>query len=335
MIKLRIIPIILLFTFVQCATREKDAIAEIDGESIATAEVDGAIQNRLYAKLYDVYKIRMSKLEEVLSQKLLEKEAVNRDISVDSLLKVEVYGKLSDTAMAQMIRENDLTLGVPDPNAPGKIMDLQSERAKEHLKGVFLRKTQREFVEKLKIKYNAKVLLHEPLPPPFDLSEVKTHPLNEISSSLEIIIVSDFECETCRQEYPTIKAILKKYKNTVSFKFAHLSDSTNFPMLFAECASNRTNFYGIYNAMFESIQANTINYSEVSRKLNLDEAAMRECMLVHEKEMNIAISKSMNTLKKTGIVYTPTLLIDKREYFGAFDFENISEYIDRMIQSKK
>lgn len=335
MIKSRLIPIILLFTMVQCATREREAIAEIDGEVISAAEVDGIIQNRLYAKLYDVYKIRLNTLQELLNQKLLDKEAAGRNISVDSLLKVEVYGKLSDAAIAQMVQENDLTYGIPDPSAPGKVIDPRSEQGKQYLKEIFFRKTQREFVELLKTKYNTKVLLHEPVPPPFDLSAVTTHPLNESRSALEIIIVSDFECPVCVKEYPTIKAIVNKYKSQVSFKYAHLADTTNFPMLFTECASSEADFYTIYTTMFESIQADTINYSEVSRKLKLDETVIRNCMISKQEETNLGIIKSMNALKKTGILYTPTLLIDRREYFGTFDVENISEYIDRMIERKK
>ncbi|HMV07411.1 MAG TPA: thioredoxin domain-containing protein [Cyclobacteriaceae bacterium] len=335
MARFRLAPFVFLISLLQCSSQKEEIIAEIDGEAIPAAEVDGIIQNRLYAKLYEVYKIRLNTLEEILGQKLIEKEAVSRHISVDSLIKIEVYDKLSDAAMAQMIEENDLTRGVPDPMAPGKIMDLKSDRTKEHLKGVFFRKTKRDLIERLKVKYHTRVMLYEPLPPPFDLSKISSHRLNESKSLVEIIIVSDFNCSMCREEYPVIKDIVEKYKDRVSFKLAHLSDSVSFSMLFTECASREASFYNIFKAMFESIESDTINYIEVSQKLNLNESAIRSCVHSRKEELTVAIGESLNELKRTGIVYTPTLLIDNREYFGTFDVKNISEYIDRILRDKE
>ncbi len=329
-----ILSLIIVGFLFSCSGDKEKVIAKVDNEPLLMTELDGTIQNQLYLRLFDIYYNRKIALEHLLSAKLLLKEATNRNISVDSLLQMEVYDKYTPSSLQEIIKSNDLTKGIPDPNHAGSLIDPSSKEGIEYLTQVFYRKTEKEFVETLKSKYKVEVFLTPPLSPKIQLSNVLTHPLNRENKGPSILIVSDFNCSSCRSEFPTIKSLISKYQGSASFYFTHFSYTVSSAMIFAECAAEKTDFSNVYFSIFKNIKGDTVDYPQVARDLGVDLSDVQLSMAQKSTSFRENIQSSINILRKQGLVYTPSLIIDGRVYYGKFDIQTISEYIDNIIKTK-
>src|SRR4051812_28947013 len=74
-----------------CSQNQDNKVALVDGKVISIESVDSVIQDKLYDRLFDIYYNRSITLDYLISDELIKKEAVNRHMSVDSLLRLEVY----------------------------------------------------------------------------------------------------------------------------------------------------------------------------------------------------------------------------------------------------
>src|SRR3989442_15905301 len=86
-----------IFLFGTAATNaasSNDILAEIDGESITTEQVEKAIAPQISKLQEDIYNLKRQKLEAMINDRLLAKEAARQGISVAALLDREVTSKV-------------------------------------------------------------------------------------------------------------------------------------------------------------------------------------------------------------------------------------------------
>ncbi len=325
----------MFMVILSCERQSNDRIgkaAEVNSKIISLASVDSAISDKLYLRLYDIYYIRKIALDILIEEELLSEEATNRNLSIDSLLAIEVYNKLTKSSIEELILNNNLQNGIPDSKHPGRVFDPTSFEGEEYLEEVFFRKTRSEFVESLKLKYKITSYLKPPLTKKIELENLLRYSLNDNSFSTKILIVSDFECPACRDSHNVLNELITKYNDKVSFYFTPFSNTVNYSMLFFECISNDSNSAIAYKSMFETVLESKIDYVSISKSLNKDIDQINDCIQKNEAASK-KINQSIEILKTAGIVQTPTLIIDGRVYYGEFDILSISEYID--LNTKK
>ncbi len=79
-----------------------DVVAEVDGQKITAAELDRHAAGEL-AKLRDQeYEIRKNALEDLITQRLVEKQAAARGVAKEELLRDEVGRKIPEPTPAQI-----------------------------------------------------------------------------------------------------------------------------------------------------------------------------------------------------------------------------------------
>jgi hypothetical protein len=67
-----------------------EPLAEVDGEAIAAQEVEKAIAAQLSKLEEQIYNLKRQKLEALIAERLLAREAAKRRITVQALLDAEV-----------------------------------------------------------------------------------------------------------------------------------------------------------------------------------------------------------------------------------------------------
>jgi len=319
---------------ISCNTDQKELAATINGKTIPMSELDNAIKSQLYMRLFDIYYNRSIALDNILNEKLITLEAVNRGISVDSLRELEIYSKLSEPLLNDFAIENELTQGIPDQLQPGRLVDPNSEKGKMYLKELFFKASEKKYIETLKSKYNVKTFLSPPLTPRIQTENIITRPLNKTDNKISVVIASDFDCPSCRSNFSIVKQLIEKNQDRISFYYAHLSGEVTEPMLFSECASENSGFYDVYTAMFENIKGDTIDYNAVASQLSVDLTEIRECMQQKSPSLNESLQSSIQALRKEGVTFTPALIIDGRIYYGEFTQDAILKYISEISENQ-
>src|SRR5512144_988105 len=79
-----------------------DVVAEIGGQPVLAADLDRRAESRLARLRQEEYEIRKQALDELIWERLLEKEAARQKVSRDALLAREVDGKAAGPSPSQI-----------------------------------------------------------------------------------------------------------------------------------------------------------------------------------------------------------------------------------------
>lgn len=305
--------------------------ATLDDEEVTVEEVDALIQSQLYESLYGIYYKRKVALTELLADKVLIKEAKSRGINKETLIKTEVSSKKTDEGLQKFIKDNQLDLGIPDPNNPLHSYDIDTEEGKLYLNKIYEQKLLEDYILSLQEKYNLHLTLSPPLTPKINLKGVAGHYRGKKNSAVQIMIIADFECSQCRNLAPLFDHLYNLYKDKVGFQYVHFSSQVTLPALISECAAEQGKFWEMHDLLFRSQPADTLEYYSLAGSIGLDINKLKT-RLKNSKDIYVKMDTNISKLHRAGISLTPTLIINERVYYGQFTLEAIKSYIEKELQ---
>ena len=152
-----------------------------------------------------------------------------------------------------------------------------------------------------------------------------------ISGSIIITEFIDYNCSYCKKTLIIINKLLKKYKNikVVFIDFPILSE-TSYSAAKAAIAAHRQNAYFSYHtALLDSKKKISNEYLiDLADSLNLDLKKFKKDMNSEKTakiiEDNIEFAKGLN------VRGTPTFIINKKLYPGAYDMKKLEEIIKKI-----
>src|SRR5688572_11759977 len=98
-----------VFSLAALVAARADPLAEVDGVVITSEEVEKALAGQLSKLEEQIYNLKRQRLEALINDKLLAKEAGKRGISVPALLNAEVTSKIglvTDQEVEKVYQEN-------------------------------------------------------------------------------------------------------------------------------------------------------------------------------------------------------------------------------------
>ncbi len=164
------------------------------------------------------------------------------------------------------------------------------------------------------------------------------------AATVTIVEYGDFQCATCQELYPTLKALVAERKDVrVVFKDLPLVAKHDWAMAAAvagQCAFQQSNdaFWRLHDFYFEN-QAQ-LNAQNLDAKLDafapragLDPAAFRNCR--QQQETRHRVETSLEEASALGLANTPTLFINGRPLVGAQPRQIIERLIDFEIKLQR
>ena len=181
---------------------EDRVVATVNGTALRLTEVDAAATAKIFSLQQQIYALRKSALENLISRKVLEIEALRRNISVDQLKNQLLSGpvNISPDQVEVVYLENLAAFGAMNA-------DEAKEKIRFDLEAQARLKRYREGMAKLRQTLKVELMLDEPrLPVP-----AKTDFASTGSPSAEVVITefSDFQCPYCKAVQPTLKQLLR------------------------------------------------------------------------------------------------------------------------------
>ena len=141
-------------------SKKTRVLAEVDGEKITAEELDRSLSALLYRAEMQLFHIRSQKLDTLIAQRLLSKEAVRRKISVEELLEKEITSKtekVTDEEIETIYHQNKARLEGDEDEA--------KEQVRTYLHNQKVQRAREQFVVSLKTGSKISVYLKEPEPP--------------------------------------------------------------------------------------------------------------------------------------------------------------------------
>lgn len=310
---------------------EPGVAARVDDQVVTLDELEKALAPQL-AKLQDQkFQLMESKLEELISERVLAREAKRRGITVEELLKAEVASKVAevtDAEVATFMTQNRARLQGEDAELRPKVRD--------YLKEQKVQTGRRAYLAGLQQRAKIERFLEEPEPVRVQVSAEGAFAHGPKDTPVTIIEFSDFQCPFCSRVVGTLKEVVRLYPKQVRLAFRDFPIASLHPKAAkaheaARCAGEQGKFWEYHDRLFESQSQTTVaDFKRFAEQLKLDANNFATCL--DSGRHAAAVASDVQEGTRLGITGTPAFFINGRLLVGAQPLETFQRIIERELR---
>jgi protein-disulfide isomerase len=306
-----------------------DTVAEVDGMSVSASELDERVKDRMLKIRQEEYDLKRESLDELINNRLIEKEAKARGITSEQLLKAEIDDKSKPVTTADAEKFYDENQG----QMQGRSKQEMVPQLMRYLQQQRLGEDRQRYLSTLRKNGKVRVKLEAPRrtienPPDAPVLGPKDAPVT-------IVEFTDYQCPYCQKAQATIDELLKDYEGKVKMI------SRDFPLEFhprAIFASRGSRCAGEQNRYWEYHQdllRKPTDYSDPdlerrAGELKLDVAAFKTCMASNKYDAAIKADEAAG--RAYGVEGTPAFFINGRFINGARPKQQFAAIIDEELE---
>jgi protein-disulfide isomerase len=302
-------------------------LAEVDGEAITADEIEKPIAAQVAKLNEQIYNLKRQRLEAAIRQKLLEKEAARRGLTVPKLLDAEVtsrVGLVTEEEVEAFLEANRGRLGSDETAA--------REQARNRLQSQKLGTAREAYVTALRNK--AKITMNLAPPPVvrIDVSTDGAPAKGPAQAPVTIVEFSDFHCPFCKRVLPTLDSITQKYGNRIRLVFRdypieQLHPGASRAHVAARCANEQGKFWPFHDLLFaRAPRTSDDDMKGMAKQVGMDAAAFDACLA--SGKYDAAVRRDMDEGQRAGVTGTPAFFINGRLVSGAQPLEAFTQLID-------
>jgi protein-disulfide isomerase len=315
------------FGFPFTAHAADEPLAVVDGVAITTEEVEKSLAGQLGKLEEQIYNLKRQKLDTLINEKLLEKEAAKRQLSVPALLDAEVTSKVG------LVTEQEIESFYQENKAQIKGQQAQvREKIRTYLQNQKLAAKREEFLGSLRTQ--AKVVVNLKAPPIQRVGvSIQGAPIRGAADApVTIVEFSDFECPFCKRAHGTIVQVLERYKSKVKLAYRDFPLESIHPNArraaeAARCANDQGKFWEYHDVLFtQAANLAAEDLKQYAKQVGLDVSKFETCLSsgVHKA----AVQRDIDDGQKLGITGTPAFFVNGRMISGAQPLEAFTRIID-------
>lgn len=303
-----------------------EPLAEVEGQAISAEEVDKALGAQLQRLEEQIYNLRRQRLDALIADRLLSREAAKRGVSAQALMDAEVTSKVklvTEQEIETYYQANKARLRGDEATV--------REQVRALLQNQKLAAQREAYVRSLRAKANVVVRLQ---PPPVVRAEVSVEGAparGPATAPVTIVEFSDFHCPFCRQVVPTLTQLMARYGDKVrlvfrDFPIEQLHPGATRAHAAARCASAQGKFWPYHDTLFAKAPVRPDGFKQIAQDVKLDLPAFEQCLAGNGYEP--AIRKDLEDGAKAGVTGTPTFFINGRPLTGAQPLDRFTQIID-------
>jgi protein-disulfide isomerase len=305
--------------------------ATIGGQAITLDELDARAAASLMKVKQQEYEARKQALDDLVNERLLEKEAAARSTTVEKLMEAEVQAKVSETTPKEIddyYEQNKARFGA-------QTKEQVVPQISGMLRGQKMAAAQAAFLKGLRDKHVVKVLLD---PPRVEVALDDDAAKGPAKAPITIVEFSDYQCPYCSRAEDVVMKVLEKYGDKVRFVYR------DYPLTFhqnaqgaaeaAECADEQGKFWDMHAAMFKNQQKlAATDLVETASGLGLNKDKFKACL--DTGKFREEVQKDFADGARYGVTGTPTFFINGIMMVGARPIESFSEIIEAELARQK
>jgi protein-disulfide isomerase len=309
------------------ATVSAETVATVAGQTISRGDLEKHVRAQLIEVENQRYQILSQGLDEMIAERLFEKEAKSRGIGMDELRAQEIDAKIGepeDSEVEAVYEANKAQL-------QGQTLEQIKPRIVDYLKSRQAAERAQKYVAELREKYPTTVNLQPPV------IEVGTGGREsrggDESAPVTIIAFSDYQCPYCRMAEKTVLQVLDTYGDKVRYfhrdyplpfhEHAHVAAEA------ARCASEQNKFWEYHDKLFTSDDLSEDGLRATAGELGLDKDKFDACL--SSGRYKAAVDEDMAAGAEAGVNGTPAFFVNGRMLSGAQPFESFKNVIDDEI----
>ena len=289
-------------------------VAEVEGEKISVQELNEASGEPLANLEEQAYRLKQQKLEQLIDNRLLAREAQRRKTPLEELIRTEVTAKAVEVTPEEIHRVYELNktaLQKPEPEVADQLRTVLREQN--------IATRRHEFANTLRA--NAKVAVYLEPPDPFRATVGVDGPSRGAPNArVTIVEFEDFQCPFCRKAQDTLQQVLLRYKDTVRFVHRDFPLQPLHPTSWkaheaAHCAAEQGKFWEYRDLLYKNAPAAPDQLITYASQLGLDSAVFKAC--VDSSRFKAVVQIDEDEGDRLGVQGTPAFFINGRPLAGA------------------
>jgi len=307
-------------------------VAEVDGERISSQALNDASGEALATLEEQAYKLKQQKLDDMIDDRLLAREAKRRNVSLEALINTEITSKAAAVTPEEIHRVYELNknqLQKPESEVEGQL------RTVLHDQKVMTRR--HEFAKSLRA--NAKVSVYLEPPPPFRAAVGVNGPSRgPANARVTIVEFEDFQCPFCRKAQDTVQQVLLRYKDTVrmvhrDFPLQPLHPASWKAHEAGRCAEEQGKFWEYRDLLYKNAPvAGPEQLTAYASQLGMDSADFKKCL--DSGKFKAIVQRDEDEGDRLGVQGTPAFFINGRPLSGAQPESEFSRMIDEELNRR-
>lgn len=291
-------------------------LASVDGINITADDLDGVIGPVTWPLDERLYQIRKQALDALIKQRMLEREAARRKVSLQSLIDTEVTSKVAP---------------VTDDEIDAKAKADSSQSRDEIRQSLLKEKVAfqlTKFVATLERKSSVRMMLDAPRAPRSMLEPAKAPSKGPANAPVTIVEFTDFHCSHCREAEAVLNQVLATYPVRLVHRDLPLDNvhpRAREAHEAARCADAQGRFWPYRELLFAGEPKAGDALKTSARSANLDLAAYDRC--IAGGSGRVAIEADLADAKRLGVKTTPTFFVNGRELEGPATLEAFASAI--------
>jgi protein-disulfide isomerase len=288
-----------------------DDLAFVDGLPITRAEVEGPIESQLRELRLEIYRLQSRSLERLINQKVLEKDARKRGLSLEGLVNLEIKPKIPLITQQEIDKEFERL-----QQAQGKATISKTDA----YRSLYTRKyyeVMGEYLERIKKDIPIQIMLEEPRPLVHDVATSDDPWTGNAQAPVILVEFTDFQCPSCKQFHTTMQSILQDLGGQVKL-IVRDYPLTSHPLAqkaaeAAQCAHDQKKYWEYEASLFENQETmNGGTFEVLAEHLGLDMDRFRRCLSSGEHRDKVASDKADGLY--AGVAGTPALFINGKRW---------------------
>lgn len=328
-IPLLFLSIIVLF-FASCKSYNKEhvtdakqnIVAAIDSIPINYDEVDNLIRQELYDQLSRIYLIRKVTLDEVIKDKVLQLEAKKIHTSVEELKNSLYRNKINDANLEKFAKNTNYPNKITELRETLVFHDTKSAKGQEILISRYKECILNQYVDSLKKSHHIDISLKPPKSPKITIDNLIVHYEGNLNAKVTFLIISDFDCQMCRENNSFFEKLFSEYKGKVRFGFTYYGSYVSNSAIASECAANQGKFWEMHDSIFSTkVIPDSVSLFRMAKNLKLNMNAFGNDF--KNKGISVKIKDNLLKLESAGIYGTPTIMINNHLVFNSSSLNEI------------
>lgn len=313
------------------ATHTGKPIAEIDGQPLTWSELESFAASQLREVDTKRQQILEASLTSLIEQRLLEREADRREVSVAELLHSEIEEHVEPVTDAQIdawYEQNKARVRQPKEAVSEQVRSFLWQQRADPIR--------RQLIAGLRQDYGVKMLFE---PPRAEIDATGSPAKGPENAAVTVVEFSDFQCPACKSLQGDFKRLKETYSDRVRFAFRQFPLTSIHPQAFkaaeaALCAEDQGKFWNMHDALFEHQRELGIDQLKTrATELELDADTFTKCLDsgVHADQ----VRTDMRAGQEAGVTGTPSIFVNGRRVTllrGVSPFEVISAIIDDELE---
>ena len=311
-----------------CAAHAADEpLAVGDGITIGSEEVEKSLAGQLSKLEEQIYDLKRQRLDALINEKLLAKEAAKRNLTVPALLDAEV------TAKVGLITEQEIENFYQANKAQMKGEEAQfREQIRAFLQNQKLAAKREELLRSLRAQ--AKVVINLKAPPiqRIEVSVQGAPSKGGAKAPVTIVEFSDFHCPFCQRVVSTLAQLESRYGEKIKLVFRDFPIEGLHPGATkaheaGRCANEQGKFWPYHDKLFAGPPSSSPEvFKGLAKEVGLDIIMFETCL--GSGKYQAAINEDMAEGTRVGVSGTPAFFINGRLISGAQPLEAFARVID-------